>query len=173
MPLNARKFRKSLRELFIAFCAMCMHGAYVYICRRVCGYGVASIQPAPPATLHALAGARLFFCTPHFSHFLAIFNRGDLIHEYLSNLNYFIILGIASDWINAIVTHFLYLTKRRVQQRGSNLRHKNQLHSTVSRLTHSATRRWQEFRRSCYIIFTIQRKISLHSCCASLSVIKG
>lgn len=26
---------------------MCMHGAYMYICRRVRGYGVASNQPAP------------------------------------------------------------------------------------------------------------------------------
>ena len=59
------------------------------------------------------ARRRLFFCTPHFSNFLAIFNRGDLIHEYLSNLNYFIILGIASDWINAIVTHFFILNKKK------------------------------------------------------------
>ena len=33
--------------------------------------------------------------------------RGDLIEEYLSEFNYFIILNIASDGINAIVTHFI------------------------------------------------------------------
>ena len=46
-----------------------------------------------------------------------------MIEEYLSDFNNFTILGIASDGINAIVTHFIIAKKS--QQEDSNLRPKN------------------------------------------------
>ena len=41
------------------------------------------------------------------------------MEEYLSDFNYFVILGIASDGINVIVTHFI-ITKNWRQQDDSN-----------------------------------------------------